>query len=35
MNEHPVTVEPMDAHNHALVQHVHPNDWTNPTPSGR
>lgn len=26
---------PLDEHNQALVAHVHPPDWTNPTPSGR
>ena len=28
-------VEPVDAHNRALVANVHPPDWINPTPSGR
>lgn len=28
-------IEPMDDHNSTLVEHVHPTDWTNPTPSGR
>lgn len=28
-------VLPADEHNTALVDHVHPADWTNPTPSGR
>jgi pyruvate/2-oxoglutarate dehydrogenase complex dihydrolipoamide dehydrogenase (E3) component len=28
-------VLPEDAHNRALVEAVHPPDWTNPTPSGR
>ncbi len=27
-------IEPRDAHNEALLQAVHPPDWTNPTPSG-
>jgi pyruvate/2-oxoglutarate dehydrogenase complex dihydrolipoamide dehydrogenase (E3) component len=26
---------PEDEHNKKLVSHVHPSDWTNPTPSGR
>lgn len=26
---------PDDAHNRALVENVHPPDWTNPTPAGR
>lgn len=26
---------PTDDHNRTLVRHVHPPDWTNPTPSGR
>jgi pyruvate/2-oxoglutarate dehydrogenase complex dihydrolipoamide dehydrogenase (E3) component len=28
-------VEPWDEHNRTLVQHVHPPDWSNPSPSGR
>lgn len=28
-------VLPADEYNTALVDHVHPSDWTNPTPSGR
>ena len=31
----PVRVEPMDRYNEALVQNVHPPDWTNPEPAGR
>ena len=27
-------IEPQDEHNARLVSHVHPDDWTNPTPSG-
>ena len=27
--------KPLDEHNRALVQHVHPPDWVNPTPTGR
>jgi pyruvate/2-oxoglutarate dehydrogenase complex dihydrolipoamide dehydrogenase (E3) component len=30
-----VSLPPMDEHNRRLVEHVHPSDWTNPTPSGR
>ena len=30
-----VTVLPIDEHNETLVSHVHPPDWTNPTPDGR
>lgn len=30
-----VTMLPEDEHNRRLVDNVHPNDWTNPTPSGR
>lgn len=30
-----IEVEPKDAWNEQLVRHVHPPDWTNPTPSGR
>ncbi len=29
----PVTVEPMDEFNQQLVEHLHPNDWTNPEPA--
>lgn len=28
-------VEPMDEHNRSLVAHGHPDDWVNPTPTGR
>ena len=28
-------VEPLDAHNRALVSNVHPSDWVNPEPAGR
>ena len=28
-------VLPADEHNTALINHVHPADWTNPTPAGR
>ena len=28
-------IRPMDAHNLALLENVHPPDWTNPEPSGR
>jgi pyruvate/2-oxoglutarate dehydrogenase complex dihydrolipoamide dehydrogenase (E3) component len=31
----PVTMLPDDEYNRALVGHVHPPGWTNPTPSGR
>lgn len=31
----PVTMLPDDEHNRALIGHVHPPGWTNPTPSGR
>jgi len=31
----PHQVLPADEHNLALVAHVHPTDWTNPTPDGR
>jgi pyruvate/2-oxoglutarate dehydrogenase complex dihydrolipoamide dehydrogenase (E3) component len=34
MNQSP-HVLPADEHNLALVAHVHPSDWTNPTPDGR
>jgi pyruvate/2-oxoglutarate dehydrogenase complex dihydrolipoamide dehydrogenase (E3) component len=34
MSRHP-QVLPADEHNTALVNHVHPADWTNPTPQGR
>lgn len=27
--------KPLDEHNRALVQHVHPPDWVNPAPTGR
>jgi pyruvate/2-oxoglutarate dehydrogenase complex dihydrolipoamide dehydrogenase (E3) component len=27
-------MEPMDAWNEALIKHVHPSDWNNPTPDG-
>ena len=27
--------KPLDEHNRALVQHVHPADWVNPEPSGQ
>jgi len=30
-----VSVPPMDEHNEKLVEHVHPSDWTNPTPSSK
>lgn len=30
-----VTLEPMDEFNEALIAHVHPADWTKPTPDGR
>jgi 2-polyprenyl-6-methoxyphenol hydroxylase-like FAD-dependent oxidoreductase len=30
-----VEIPPMDEHNTQLVNNVHPNDWTNPTPNGR
>ncbi|MEM7234592.1 MAG: FAD-dependent oxidoreductase, partial [Planctomycetota bacterium] len=30
-----VRVEPMDAHNEKLVDHVHPASWTNPEPQSR
>jgi pyruvate/2-oxoglutarate dehydrogenase complex dihydrolipoamide dehydrogenase (E3) component len=32
---HPVHILPDDIHNRALVSHVHPSDWTNPTPASR
>src|SRR5262249_58935197 len=28
-------VAPLDEHNRALVAHVHPTDWQNPSPRGR
>ncbi|MCF8052679.1 MAG: mercuric reductase [Desulfobacterales bacterium] len=28
-------ISPWDAHNQALVSHVHPSDWINPTPASR
>lgn len=31
----PVTIEPNDEYNQALVANVHPADWVNPTPQGR
>ena len=31
----PRVVEPWDGHNQALVGHVRPPDWVNPTPAGR
>ncbi|MDJ0974080.1 MAG: mercuric reductase [Planctomycetota bacterium] len=31
----PVTLLPQDTHNQALVDHVHPADWQNPTPQSR
>ena len=30
-----VQLQPNDEHNQKLESHVHPPDWTNPTPSGR
>ncbi|CAN5521713.1 mercuric reductase [soil metagenome] len=33
--EFPLQIEPWDEHNRALVEQVHPPDWTNPTPRGR
>ena len=30
-----IEIEPRDAWNETLVGHVHPADWTNPTPEGR
>ena len=33
--EGPIIVDPWDAHNHTLVQNVHPADWVNPTPTRR
>ena len=30
-----VQLLPQDEHNQQLQAHVHPPDWTNPTPSGR
>lgn len=33
--QEPVRVLPDDAHNRALVAHVHPPDWVNPVPAGR
>ena len=29
----PVTMPPMDEYNQQLISHVHPPDWTNPTPA--
>ena len=34
-NVAPVTIEPMDEHNQALLGHVHPADWTNPEPAAK
>lgn len=34
-SDHPHRMEPFDRWNRALVETVHPSDWTNPTPSGR
>src|SRR5437879_11073931 len=31
----PVTIQPDDEFNRALVQNVHPPDWVNPEPTGR
>src|SRR5205807_8691014 len=31
----PVTIQPDDEFNRALVQNVHPPDWVNPEPAGR
>ncbi|MBQ91290.1 MAG: mercuric reductase [Acidimicrobiaceae bacterium] len=28
-------VSPLDAHNRTLLEHVHPDDWVNPTPADR
>lgn len=28
-------IAPADEHNKTLIDHVHPSDWTNPTPDGR
>lgn len=28
-------VQPFDEHNRALLEHTHPTDWINPTPTGR
>lgn len=30
-----LAIVPLDDHNLTLLEHVHPADWTNPTPSGR
>ncbi|MEO8497138.1 MAG: FAD-containing oxidoreductase, partial [Planctomycetota bacterium] len=30
-----VALQPNDVHNQTLASHVHPPDWTNPTPAGR
>ncbi|MCL4146350.1 UNVERIFIED_CONTAM: hypothetical protein GTU68_065577, partial [Idotea baltica] len=35
MNEQIPPVLPNDEYNKKLVSHVHPADWTNPTPSGK
>jgi len=34
-NAAPVTIEPMDEHNRALLGHVHPPDWVNPEPAAK
>ena len=34
-NAAPVTIEPMDKHNRALLGHVHPPDWVNPEPAAK
>ncbi len=38
-NDQPISdlpqTKPLDEHNRALVQHVHPPDWVNPEPTGR
>ncbi len=34
-NAAPVTIEPMDEHNQALLEHVHPADWRNPEPAAK
>ena len=35
MTSSPVQIPPDDEYNRALVAHVHPPDWVNPTPHGR
>ena len=36
MNDRTVPhLQPRDEHNQRLIDHVHPTDWTNPTPDGR